>query len=112
MEGQPNAELMLESVRDLRKEREKLKELQNQKSEQRTTISHSDQRIARLEQQLKDMRWANKICSPDTRCIIRPSFFCFAIKVLLTTQRSTVNYFKELQMQFSTFEQLRTATKV
>ena len=47
---------MLESVKDLRKEREKLKELQNQKSEQRTTISHCDQRIARLEQQLKDMR--------------------------------------------------------
>ena len=47
---------MLESVRDLRKEREKLKELQNQKSEQRTAISHGDQRIARLENQLKEMR--------------------------------------------------------
>ena len=49
---------MLESVRDLRKEREKLKELQNQKSEQRTAISHGDQRIARLENQLKEMRQA------------------------------------------------------
>ena len=47
---------MLESVKDLRKEREKLKELQNQKSEQRTAISHGDQRIARLENQLKEMR--------------------------------------------------------
>ena len=47
---------MLESVRDLRKEREKLKELQNQKSEQRTAINHGDQRIARLENQLKEMR--------------------------------------------------------
>ena len=52
---------MLESVRDLRKEREKLKELQNQKSEQRTAISHGDQRIARLENQLKEMRQVKEV---------------------------------------------------
>ena len=56
VEGAPNVDPMLESVKELRKEREKLKELQNQKSEQRTTISHFEQRISRLEQQLKDLR--------------------------------------------------------
>ena len=38
VEGSPNVESMLSAVRDLRKEREKVKELQSQKTEQRTTI--------------------------------------------------------------------------
>ena len=38
VEGSPNVESMLSAVRDLRKEREKVKELQTQKTEQRTTI--------------------------------------------------------------------------
>ena len=40
VEGSPNVESMLSSVRDLRKEREKVKELQTQKTEQRTTIGN------------------------------------------------------------------------
>ena len=38
VEGSPNVETMLMSVRELRKEREKVKELQTQKTEQRTGI--------------------------------------------------------------------------
>ena len=41
VEGSPNVESMLSAVRDLRKEREKVKELQTQKTEQRTTIGKS-----------------------------------------------------------------------
>ena len=38
VEGSPNVETMLVAVRELRKEREKVKELQTQKTEQRTAI--------------------------------------------------------------------------
>ena len=38
VEGSPNVETMLVAVRELRKEREKVKELQIQKTEQRTAI--------------------------------------------------------------------------
>ena len=38
VEGAPNVETMLVAVRELRKEREKVKELQTQKTEQRTAI--------------------------------------------------------------------------
>ena len=38
VEGAPNVETMLVAVRELRKEREKVKELQTRKTEQRTAI--------------------------------------------------------------------------
>ena len=38
VEGAPNVETMLDAVKELRKEREKVKELQTQKTEQRTAI--------------------------------------------------------------------------
>ena len=98
VEGSPNVETMLVAVRELRKEREKVKELQTQKTEQRTAIGkispvkdipssnrqlqkivqlviiikillrflvHADQRIARLEQQLKDLRSAAVGATPE-----------------------------------------------
>ncbi len=49
----PNVEAMTEAVKALRVEKEKQKELQNQRTEQRAAIQHSDQRINRMEQQLK-----------------------------------------------------------
>ena len=41
VEGSPNVETMLVAVRELRKEREKVKELQTQKTEQRTAICNN-----------------------------------------------------------------------
>ena len=47
VEGSPNVESMLSAVRDLRKEREKVKELQTQKTEQRTTIGKLKRQMTR-----------------------------------------------------------------
>ena len=98
---------MLVAVRELRKEREKVKELQTQKTEQRTAIGtislvkkfsfkwkilinncavtydkqnsfsdlvHSDQRIARLEQQLKDLRSAAVGATPEGLLQVKHTF--------------------------------------
>lgn len=46
-------EPMLNAVKRLRQEKDKQRELQAQKSEQRIAISHAEQRIGRLEQQVK-----------------------------------------------------------
>ena len=108
VEGSPNVETMLVAVRELRKEREKVKELQTQKTEQRTAIGkislvkyipssnrqlivkiaqlliiikilfrflvHADQRIARLEQQLKDLRSAAVGATPEGLLQVRYTF--------------------------------------
>ena len=105
VEGSPNVETMLVAVRELRKEREKVKELQTQKTEQRTAIGtislikkipsserylncavtydkqnsfsdlvHSDQRIARLEQQLKDLRSAAVGATPEGLLQVKHNF--------------------------------------
>ena len=47
---------MLGVAKKLRQEREREKELQAQKSDQRTAIQHIDQRVARMEAKLKDSR--------------------------------------------------------
>merc|ERR1712038_2244898 len=59
VEGIPNLEVMLEVARKLRMEKEREKEIISQKADQRTNISHGNQRIQRLEQQLADMRAAS-----------------------------------------------------
>ena len=104
VEGSPNVETMLVAVRELRKEREKVKELQTQKTEQRTAIGkispvrnmlqvivkivelviiikilfrflvHADQRIARLEQQLKDLRAAAVGATPEGLLQVKYTF--------------------------------------
>ena len=104
VEGSPNVETMLVAVRELRKEREKVKELQTQKTEQRTAIGkispvqnclsvitnnckvsdnnqnsfsflvHADQRIARLEQQLKDLRSAAVGATPEGLLQVKYTF--------------------------------------
>ena len=44
VEGAPNVEVMMEAVKQLRAEKEKQKELLNQRSEQRIAIQQADQR--------------------------------------------------------------------
>ncbi|CAG2053694.1 unnamed protein product [Timema podura] len=54
-----NREAMLSAAHTLRLEREREKELANQKQEQQTALSHAEQRVGRLQQQLKDARQAS-----------------------------------------------------
>ena len=56
MEGLPSLEVMLEVAGKLRLEREREKELAGQRADQRASIQHAGQRLARLEQQLADTR--------------------------------------------------------
>lgn len=65
VEGVPNTEAMMQAVRQLRAEKEKQRELLNQRTEQRATIQQTDQRIARMEQQLKDLRAAAMGATPE-----------------------------------------------
>jgi intraflagellar transport protein 81 len=65
VEGAPNVEAMMEAVKQLRAEKEKQRELQNQRTEQRAAIQHADQRITRMEQQLKDLRAAAVGATPE-----------------------------------------------
>ena len=65
VDGTPSVDTMLATAKKLRMEREKEKENQAQKAEQRTAIQHSDQRILRLEQQLKDLRQAGAGATPE-----------------------------------------------
>lgn len=91
VDGAPNSEMMLEVAKKLRMEKEREKELQvrtsnacrikykitvlsmsslsspfqMQKSEQRTAIQHADQRIQRMEAQLKDLRQSSAGATPE-----------------------------------------------
>ncbi|RXG61203.1 Intraflagellar transport protein 81-like protein [Armadillidium vulgare] len=64
-DGMPNQEGMLESARNLRKEKEKQKEMSQQESDLRSQIQLADQRIGRLEVQLKDIRKASLGTTPE-----------------------------------------------
>ena len=65
VEGAPNVEATMEAVKTLRGEKEKQKELLAQRTEQRVVIQQADQRINRLEQQLKDIRAAAVGTTPE-----------------------------------------------
>lgn len=65
VEGAPNVEPTMEAVKQLRAEKEKQKELLAQRTEQRVVIQQADQRINRLEQQLKDIRAAAVGTTPE-----------------------------------------------
>ncbi|XP_063245204.1 intraflagellar transport protein 81 homolog isoform X4 [Bacillus rossius redtenbacheri] len=56
IESMPNKESMLAAAHALRKERDREKELANQRQEQQVALAHTEQRAVRLQQQLKDMR--------------------------------------------------------
>ncbi|KAB7496012.1 Intraflagellar transport protein 81-like protein [Armadillidium nasatum] len=64
-DGMPNQEAMLESARNLRKEKEKQKEMSQQESDLRSQIQLADQRIGRIEVQLKDIRKASLGTTPE-----------------------------------------------
>ena len=65
VEGMPNLDVMLEVAKKLRMEKERNKEILSQAADQRTNISHGNQRIQRLEQQLADMRAAGIGTTPE-----------------------------------------------
>ncbi|XP_045594415.2 intraflagellar transport protein 81 homolog [Procambarus clarkii] len=65
VEGTPNSEAMLASARGLRQERERKKEMGQQESELKAAIQLSEQRISRLQTQLKDIRKAGIGTTPE-----------------------------------------------
>ena len=71
VEGAPHVETMMEAVKQLRTEKEKQKELLAQRSEQRVALQQADQRINRMEQQLKDLRAAGGTFFKYSGCIIK-----------------------------------------
>ena len=65
VEGHPNKDALLESARRLRLEKDREQELANQKMEQEQAITRADQRLARLQAQLKDLRSASMGTTPE-----------------------------------------------
>ena len=65
VEGHPNKDVLLESARRLRLEKDREQELANQKIEQEQAIARADQRLARLQGQLKDLRSASMGTTPE-----------------------------------------------
>ncbi|GFR67031.1 intraflagellar transport protein 81-like protein [Elysia marginata] len=66
VESHPNSQKMMTVAKNLRVERDREKRLAAQKQEQVTTISHLDQRIKRLEAQLRDSRQASVGATPES----------------------------------------------
>lgn len=60
-----NKEAMLEAAHALRLEREREKSLVNQKQEQQMSLNHTEQRVHRLQQQLKEIRQAAVGATPE-----------------------------------------------
>ncbi|XP_074658114.1 intraflagellar transport protein 81 homolog [Tubulanus polymorphus] len=65
VESNPSATPMLNVARNLRMERDREQKLANQKQEQKNLIMHSDQRLSRLQNQLKDLRQAAVGATPE-----------------------------------------------
>ncbi|KAK3884798.1 hypothetical protein Pcinc_010945 [Petrolisthes cinctipes] len=65
IEGTPNSEMMLAAARNLRQEREKKKELATQGGDLKSAIQLAEQRISRLQTQLKDIRKAGIGTTPE-----------------------------------------------
>lgn len=66
VESHPNSQKMMTVAKNLRVERDREKRLAQQKQEQQQSISHLDQRIKRLEVQLRDMRQASVGATPES----------------------------------------------
>ena len=71
VEGHPNKEVLLESARRLRLEKDREQELANQKLEQEQAIGRADQRLVRLQGQLKDLRSASMGTTPEGETRLR-----------------------------------------
>lgn len=69
MEGVPSYDAMLAAAHELRVQREREKELINQRQDEEAALSHRDQRLQRLQQQLKDLRQASVGASPQGKSI-------------------------------------------
>ncbi|KAK7873068.1 hypothetical protein R5R35_000352 [Gryllus longicercus] len=65
VEGMPNKDAMLQAAHALRLERELAKELAGQKQHQQTSLTQTEHRIQRLQQQLKEMRQAAMGSTPQ-----------------------------------------------
>uniref|UniRef100_A0A0K2TAW8 Intraflagellar transport protein 81 homolog n=1 Tax=Lepeophtheirus salmonis TaxID=72036 RepID=A0A0K2TAW8_LEPSM len=65
LEGTPDTEVLLSSATKLRVEREREKELINQRQEQRSAISNLDQKTMRMERQLKDLQRSGAGATPE-----------------------------------------------
>lgn len=66
VESHPNSQVMMNVAKNLRVERDREKKISQQKQEQMTNIQHLDQRIKRMDNQLRDMRQASVGATPDT----------------------------------------------
>lgn len=66
VESHPNSQKMMAVAKNLRVERDREKRLAAQKQEQQQSITHLDQRIKRLEAQLRDMRQASVGATPES----------------------------------------------
>lgn len=71
MEGATSYVAMLAAAHDLRVQREREKELINQRQDEESDLSHRDQRLQRLQQQLKDLRQASVGASPQGKCAVK-----------------------------------------
>lgn len=65
VQGAPHHEAMLTAAHELRVQREREKELINQRQEEEAALLHRDQKLQRLQQQLKDLRHASVGATPQ-----------------------------------------------
>lgn len=66
VESHPNSQVMMNVAKNLRVERDREKRTAAQKQEQQTNIQHLEQRIKRMENQLRDMRQASVGATAET----------------------------------------------
>ena len=86
MEGVPSYDAMLAAAHELRVQREREKELINQRQDEEAALSHRDQRLQRLLQQLKDLRQASVGASPQGKSTYKffPSEIYF-VRIILAS---------------------------
>ncbi|XP_054713185.1 intraflagellar transport protein 81 homolog [Uloborus diversus] len=66
VESHPNVESMLSVAKSLREERDLAENLRRQKIEQKNALTHAEQKIQRLNQQLKELKMSSLEATPDT----------------------------------------------
>ncbi|KAK7480473.1 hypothetical protein BaRGS_00028290 [Batillaria attramentaria] len=66
VESHPNSQVMMNVAKNLRVERDREKRIAAQKQEQQTNIQHLEQRIKRMDNQLRDMRQASIGATAET----------------------------------------------
>ncbi|XP_035233139.1 intraflagellar transport protein 81 homolog [Stegodyphus dumicola] len=66
VESHPNVDAMLSVAKSLREERDLADSLNRQKMEQRNALTHAEQKIQRLNQQLKELKLSSLGATPET----------------------------------------------